>query len=153
MHDATTKLTIGRREIIDFPELGLFAIEAKIDTGALTSVLHCHDIREKNGVLYFKLLDPSHPEYNEKEQKSSDYYQKEIKNSFGEVENRYIIKTIIRIGNKRIKALISLTDRGTMRYPVLIGRRFLKNKFIVDVSQLHCMVTYPSSNNSKKTKS
>ena len=149
MLDSETKITIGRREIIDFPDLGLFLIEAKIDTGALTSVLHCHDIREKNGTLYFKLLDPTHPEYNEKEQHSSEYYQKEIKNSFGEVENRYIIKTTIRIGQRRIKALISLTDRGTMRYPVLIGRRFLKNKFIVDVSQLNCITPHHSSK--KKT--
>jgi len=139
MSQHKTKPTIGRREIIDFPDLGLFSIEAKIDTGAFTSVLHCHDIRIENDILYFKLLDPSHPEYNEKEQYSSDFFQKEIKNSFGETENRYVIKTIIKIGNKRIKALISLTNRGTMRYPVLLGRRFLKNKFIVDVSLLNCM--------------
>ena len=153
MNQSVTKLTIGRREIIDFPDLGLFSIEAKIDTGALTSVLHCHDIRENNGTLYFKLLDPSHPEYNEKVQRATEYSQKEIKNSFGEVENRYIIKTIIRIGNKRIKALISLTDRGTMRYPVLIGRRFLKNRFIVDVSLLNCITPFHPSNKNKKTKS
>lgn len=150
MSASATKPIIGRREIIDFPDLELFAIEAKIDTGAFTSVLHCHDIREDKGILYFKLLDPSHPEYNEKEQVSSNYFQKEIKNSFGEVETRYIIKTIIRIGNKRIKALISLTDRGTMRYPVLIGRRFLKNKFIVDVSLLNCIAPFHSSTKKKK---
>ena len=131
------KPTIGRRESIDFPELGLYGITAKIDTGAYTTALHCHDIREENGVLYFKLLDPSHPDYTEKEQKFTTYSQKEIKNSFGESEKRYIIKTIIRIGKKRIKSVISLTDRGTMRYPVLIGRKLLKNRFIVDVSLLN----------------
>ena len=127
------KPLIGRREYIDFPELGLFGITAKVDTGAYTTALHCHDIREENGVLYFKVLDPSHPDYNEKEQKFTSYSQKEIKNSFGEIEKRYIIKTIIRMGKKRIKSVISLTDRGNMRYPVLIGRKLLKNKFIVDV--------------------
>ena len=131
------KPTIGRRESIDFPELGLYGITAKIDTGAYTTALHCHDIREENGVLYFKLLDPSHPDYTEKEQKFTTYSHKEIKNSFGESEKRYIIKTIIRIGKKRIKSVISLTDRGTMRYPVLIGRKLLKNRFIVDVSLLN----------------
>lgn len=127
------KLVIGRREVVDFPELGLFGIIAKVDTGAYTSVLHCHDIKEKNGVLYFK------PENSGIEQQFSLYTQKEIKNSFGEVENRYIIKTIVKIGKKRIKAIISLTDRGKMRYPVLIGRRLLKNRFIVDVSQLEVL--------------
>lgn len=131
------KLIIGRREVIDFPELRLYGITAKIDTGAYTTALHCHDIYEKDGVLYFKLLDPSHPDYNEQEQKFTEYSQKEIKNSFGEVEKRYIIKTIIKIGRRKIKSVISLTHRGNMRYPVLIGRKLLKNKFIVDVSLLN----------------
>ncbi len=131
------KLTIGRREIIDFPELGLYGITAKVDTGAYTTALHCHDIREENGVLYFKLLDPTHPDYNKQEQRFTEYSQKEIRNSFGETEKRYIIKTIVKIGRKRIKSVISLTDRGTMRYPVLIGRKLLKNRFVVDVSLLN----------------
>ncbi len=131
------KRTIGRRELVDFPELKLFGIKAKIDTGAYTTALHCHDIREENGFLYFKLLDPTHPDYSEKEQHFTDYSKKEIKNSFGEIEKRYIIKTIVRIGKKRIKSVISLTDRGTMRYPVLIGRKLLKNRFVVDVSLLN----------------
>ena len=131
------KLTIGRREHVDFPELGLFGVIAKVDTGAYTSALHCHDIYEEKGVLHFKLLDPSHPEYNEQDQKFTEYSQKEIKNSFGEIENRYVIKTIIKMGHKQIKALISLSDREKMRYPVLIGRKLLKNRFIVDVSLLN----------------
>ena len=131
------KLIIGRREEIDFPELGLYGITAKVDTGAYTTALHCHDIREENGALYFKLLDPTHSDYDQQEQKFTEYFQKGIKNSFGEVEKRYIIKTIVKIGNKRIKSVISLTDRGTMRYPVLIGRKLLKNRFIVDVSLLN----------------
>ncbi len=130
------KPTIGRREHVDFPELGLYGITAKIDTGAYTTALHCHDIREENGVLYFKLLDPTHPDYTAKELSFKEYFQKEIKNSFGESERRYIIKTIVRIGKKRIKSVISLSDRGTMRYPVLIGRKLLKHKFVVDVSLL-----------------
>ncbi len=130
------KPTIGRREHVDFPELGLYGITAKVDTGAYTTALHCHDIREENGVLYFKLLDPTHPDYTAKELSFKEYFQKEIKNSFGESETRYIIKTIVRIGKKRIKSVISLSDRGGMRYPVLIGRKLLKHKFVVDVSLL-----------------
>ncbi len=134
MYPQKEKLIIGCRELIDFPELNLFGIAAKIDTGAYTAVLHCHNIREEHGVLYFYFLDPSHSGYNNQEQKFGKFSRKEIKNSFGETETRYIIKTIIKIGPKRIKSVISLTDRGTMRYPVLIGKRLLKNKFIVDVA-------------------
>lgn len=143
MKTEKSKVLIGRREIVDFPELKLFGIEAKVDTGAYTTALHCHDIREENGVLYFKLLDPTHPDYSEKEQSFHDYTQKEIKNSFGETEKRFIIKTVVKIGRKRIKSLISLTDRGTMRYPVLIGRKLLKNKFVVDVGLLNHVSATP----------
>lgn len=137
MQNNKEKVVIGRREIVDFPELGLVGIIAKIDTGAYTTALHCHDIKEENGVLHFKLLDPSHPEYNVQDQKFTSYSKKGIKNSFGEVEMRYIIKTVVIIGRRKIKAVISLSDRGNMRYPVLIGRKLLKNRFIVDVSLLN----------------
>jgi hypothetical protein len=131
-----SKNLIGRREIVDFPDLGLFGITAKIDTGAYTAVLHCHDIREEKGILHFKLLDPTHPEYSETDHSSKVFSQKDIKNSFGENERRYIIKTRVRMGGRNINSVISLTNRGAMRYPVLIGRKFLKNRFVVDVAQL-----------------
>jgi hypothetical protein len=132
---------IGRREYVDFPELSIFKVEAKIDTGAYTSALHCKDIHVKhiNGkdVLYFKLLDETHPEYNEREHCFEHFIQKNIKSSSGETELRYIIKTLLVIGHKRIRTAVSLTDRGNMRYPILIGRKMIKNKFIIDVAQIH----------------
>lgn len=127
------KQVIGKSETIDFPDLGLSNISAKIDTGAYTSALHCHDIHEIDGILYFKFLDPSHPVYSKKQQQFTEFSQKEIKNSFGETERRYIIKTRVRIGKRVINSVISLTNRGTMRFPVLIGRKLLKRRFVVDV--------------------
>ena len=121
------KQIIGRRESVDFPELGVMGLAAKIDTGAYSSTLHCQGIQVNNKQLVFKVLGG-------KEQKFSHFTQKNIKNSFGEVEKRYMIKTRIKIAGRVIKSIISLTDRGNMRYPVLIGRKLLKNKFVVDVS-------------------
>jgi len=134
MNKNKPKQIIGRREIVDFPELGLTGISAKIDTGAYSNTLHCRDIRIVEKELCFKLLDPSHPIYYEKEHCFENFSQKRIKNSSGETEKRYAIKTKIRIAGRTIKSIISLTNRGNMRYPVLIGRRLLKNKFVVDVS-------------------
>lgn len=128
------KQIIGRKELVDFPELAIKGIDAKIDTGAYSNTLHCHDITIKDKKLYFKVLDPSHPVFSRKEHVFSDFFQKKIKNSFGEIEERYMIKTKIKIAGRVIKSIISLTDRGKMRYPVLIGRKLLKNKFVVDVS-------------------
>jgi hypothetical protein len=139
MERTREKRIIGRREHIDFPELKLVGITAKIDTGAYTSALYCHEVYEENGALNFRLLHPSFPNYNPFLHRYSEYGQKKIKNSFGEIEIRYTIKTWVKIGRRRIKSVFSLTDRSDMRYPVLIGRRILKNRFIVDVSLLNTL--------------
>jgi hypothetical protein len=132
-------LIIGRREMVSFPSLELLNLEAKIDTGAYTSALHCKDINLKNingkNFLCFKLLDETHPEYTEKEFQFSEFDKKIIKSSFGESEERYLIKTSIILAGRKISILISLTDRTNMKYPVLIGRRLLNKKFIVDVNK------------------
>lgn len=125
---------IGRREYVDFPLLSITHVEAKIDTGAYTSSIHCKHIEQiqKDGkdILQFKLLDDTIHNVEV-------FTRKHIKNSFGEKEERYVIKTLIRIGKKRIRTTVSLSDRGNMRYPVLIGRRLLKAKFIVDVNLIY----------------
>lgn len=137
------KLLIGRREKVSFPDLNLMDIDAKVDTGAYTTALHCHEIevRQENtkAILYFKLLDPSHPVYNEQLFRFEDFTEKQIKNSFGALEKRYVIKTRLEIGPKIVKTSISLTDRGQMRYPVLIGRKLLKKRFIVDVNETYLL--------------
>lgn len=134
-------LTVGRRETVDFPELGLFGLTAKIDTGANTTALHCHHVRVDNGVLYFRLLDETHPEYQDREHRFEKFEQKTIKSSFGESELRYIIRTKITLGSRTLRGIVSLTDRANMKYPVLIGRRLLKNRFLVDVSKLNNIST------------
>lgn len=132
-------LTIGRRETVDFPDLGLFGLTAKIDTGANTTALHCSHVRIENGVLIFRLLDETHPEYQATEHRFEKFEQKTIKSSFGESELRYIIRTKITIGKRTLRGIVSLTDRANMKYPVLIGRRLLKSRFLVDVSKLNTL--------------
>lgn len=121
------KQVIGRNSFVDFPDLGVKAVKAKIDTGAYSNTLHCSEIHVRRHKLCFKVM-------NEKEHCISAFSQKKIKNSFGKIEKRYLIRTKIKIAGRVIKSIISLTDRRDMRYPALIGRRLLKNKFIVDVS-------------------
>jgi len=129
---------IGRTMMVDLPKLGFMKIAAKVDTGAYFCSLHCNRIetKEKNGkpILCFMLLDPSHPEYKEKEIRFKKFGTKTIKSSFGDIEERYIIRTIVHINNRRVRTYVTLTNRGSMKYPMLIGRRLLKNKFVVDVS-------------------
>jgi hypothetical protein len=130
------KKVIGRRDIADFPELDLSNIDVKIDTGAYTSSIHCEQIEEHGSGdrsrIHFKLLDKSHPEYNNKEFIYANYRQKRVKNSFGVSEKRYVIETSIILFGETITAQFTLSERGEMRYPVLLGRKLLKRRFIVD---------------------
>lgn len=129
---------IGRREYVDFPLLGLSHIEAKIDTGAYTSSIHCEDITltaiNNMPTLVFTIKNN---EGFKKEYSFTEFTTKKIRNSFGEMEERFIIKTVLKIGKKNIRASISLSKRDKMRYPVLIGRKPLKGKFLIDVKQIH----------------
>jgi hypothetical protein len=93
----------------------------------------------ENDVLFFRLLDETHPEYQDTEHRFEKFEQKTIKSSFGESELRFIIRTRIRIGKRTLRGIVSLTDRANMKYPVLIGRRLLKNRFLVDVSKLNVL--------------
>ncbi len=131
-------ITIGRKELISFTKLELQKIEAKIDTGAYTSSLHCHDIglKEQEGekILSFYLLDPDHPEYSDKEFLFEHYERASVKSSSGQVEERFKITTEVQLGDKKFNAEFTLTNRNDMKYPVLLGRKLLRNRYIVDVS-------------------
>lgn len=132
--------TIGRLEKVDFPEWGLEDIDAKVDTGAYTSSLHCHHIKpysNENGERYvrFRLLDPSHEIYNDKLFELPLFRTKKVKSSNGEIEKRMVVKTLVCLLDEKFEAQFTLTDRSEMKYPVLLGRRLLRNRFLVDVTQ------------------
>ncbi len=132
---------IGRREFIDFPEFGINSIEAKIDTGAYTNSLHCEKIeivpQNNKSLLRITIKLAEGDQQKIKTIDFENYTQKKIKNSFGELEERYVIKTLIKLGRKSIRTSISLSNRENMRYEVLIGRKMLKGKFLIDVNQIH----------------
>ena len=145
------KRTIGRIEKVDFPELHLNGIEAKIDTGAYTSSIHCESVKStvKDGVEYvtFTLLDAHHPLFHKKKYTLPLHAEKIIKNSFGQAESRYVIQTKITLFEEIYDIELSLADRSAMDYPVLLGRKLLKNRFIVDIAQINCSLKYKKKNN------
>jgi hypothetical protein len=132
------KILIGRRDRIDLPELGCANIRAKIDSGAFGSVIHCSHIevirKDDNDLLSVMLLDPSYPGFQGKPFYFKSYQDKVVKNSSGDVEHRYSILTDVLVFGKRISTEFSLTDRSRMKSPVLLGRKFLRQGFIVDVT-------------------
>jgi hypothetical protein len=128
------KRVIGRRELISIVDLELFDLDAKIDTGADSNALHCDDIviDDENNV-HFTLLDEIHNSYHGKKMTLPLYKLKRVKSSNGQIQLRPSVKLSVFFMGKRYKTVISLTNRADMKYPMLIGRRFLAKKFLVDV--------------------
>lgn len=129
------KKIVGSFEPVGFPEFNNYEVTAKIDTGAYTGALHCTKIREeetpKGRVLHFSPFD--HPEV---EIALADYAVNHVRSSNGNAETRYFIDTKINIQGKVYPIVLSLADRSEMKWPVLIGRKFLRtHNFIVDVSR------------------
>lgn len=135
------KKLIGRREKITLPEWSLKNVTGKIDTGAYTSSIHCEFVEEKEEdgekVLFFKVLEPSDKKYNGKILRSESYSQKKVKNSFGQAEIRYKVTTKVIMFGVEFDAEFTLTDRSKMRNPILLGRKILIGRFIVDVQEVN----------------
>ena len=132
MNDKPSKKIIGRVERVDFPAFGLRGLEAKIDTGAYTSSIHCADVRVESvegstvRSISFTLLDPEHPDYNGKRFIAKYVDVRKIRSSNGEQQERYVVETQLNIAGEEVNTLFSLADRESMNYPVLIGSRALK---------------------------
>ncbi len=125
---------IKTTEVIGLPDYGIEDVRAKIDTGADSSAIWASDIQEADGVLSFKLFGPSSGYYTDQIIKTKRYSRVRVKNSFGHMESRYRVEMKLRLDDRVIKARINLANRSTNRYPVLIGRRTVRGKFLIDAS-------------------
>lgn len=130
--------TIGWTDIVDLPDLGIVGIPAKVDTGARTSVLHCSHIRLiKKGRRQYVEFRPLDERYGD----LPDTYtlpfhsERRVRNSFGQEENRYVVHATIVLFNETYPIELSLRDRSGMEFPILLGRAFIRKKFVVDVSK------------------
>ncbi len=126
---------LGRYDRVDLPDLGLYDLHAKIDTGAYSSSLHCARAEVVNGRLEFVLLDEEHPEFTGMKFVVDKFDERDIKNSFGEVERRYLIRTTVVIFGERIETEFSLSNRGSLKFPILLGRKVLRGRFLIDVKR------------------
>ena len=122
-----TRAIIGWREIVSLPDLKMNYLKAKIDTGARTTALHASNISEFkiDGKLWVKFF-PDHDELKSSVVcKAPVMHIRNITNTGGIPEERYIIATRLCIGELDRRIEISLTDRSGMKYPVILGRTAL----------------------------
>lgn len=127
---------IGRAERVDFPSLNLNGVPAKIDTGADSSSIWASTQLNRDDTLEVIFFGPESPFFNgEVHVYSKDEYEvTRVSSSFGQREVRYKLRLSIIVNGRRIRASFTLADRATKLYPILLGRRLLHGKFLVDVS-------------------
>lgn len=133
---------IGFREWITLPDLDLVALKAKVDTGAKTSSLHAFDIKlvKKGGKSYVRFK--VHPIQKNLEIvvscRAPLVDRRVVTDSGGHKENRYVIHTTIQMGNMKKVIELTLSNRETMKFRMLIGREALK-QFYIDPSQSYLL--------------
>ena len=129
---------LGWREYVDFPEFGISGVKAKIDTGAKTSCMHAFSVEtfEKGDEVWVRF--GVHPTQGDRttevwcEAPVVDY--REVTNSGGQNEMRYVIATQLTIGEHAFETEVTLTNRDSMRYRMLLGRRAMRGRFVVNPS-------------------
>jgi hypothetical protein len=133
------KPTVGWREWVQLPALNINAIKVKVDTGAKTCALHAYYVEpfEKDGKNWVRF--GMHPQQGslkdaiECEAPLAD--QRKVTDSGGHTETRYVIITTVKLADMQFDTEITLTNRDTMRFRMLLGRNALNNRFIVDPVQ------------------
>lgn len=135
------KKVIGRREKISFPSFGQELIWAKIDTGAYTSTFHAEEVRieNENGkeILKFIPFKTSDKIYTGKTQQVEEFKKKIVKNSFGDDEERYLIKIQVIIAGENFNTEFTLSNRSRMRNSILLGRQTIRGKYLIDVERVN----------------
>lgn len=123
--------TLGWREWVSLPELGIPAIKAKIDTGAKTSALHAFRIepfvRNKTDHVRFWLHPLQNKRQIELECEAPVIQKRTVKNSGGQREERYVIESTVCIGKHTWAIEMTLTSREDMMFRMLLGRTAIRD--------------------------
>jgi hypothetical protein len=148
-------LTIGWREWVELPSLGLPAIKAKVDTGARTSALHAFNLRPfiENDLQRIEFC--THPLQRNTDAvfncKADVADKRIVTDSGGHKEERWVIKTPLSIGPYTWNIEVTLTVRDNMKFRMLLGRNALKNRAFVDSSTSYLVGKKPRKSKKKIT--
>ncbi|WP_258239913.1 MULTISPECIES: ATP-dependent zinc protease family protein [Pseudidiomarina] len=127
--------TLGWREWGALPDLGITAIKMKVDTGARTSCLHAFKLEpfNKDGENWLRIW--VHPEQDSNREHMCEakiHDQREVTDSGGHTELRYVIKSKLKVGDFYDDVELTLTNRDSMKFRMLLGRQAMRGVFLVD---------------------
>ena len=121
------KVTIGRLEHIALPGIGVDRVEAKIDTGARSGALHAENIVIRGHIVHFTVPLDGRIHHCSLPVRGA----RRIKSTSGHSQHRLVVETTVAIGGHSYATEITLTDRTDMGVPMLLGRVFLRGRFLV----------------------
>lgn len=131
-------ITLGWREWVSLPELGVSRLKCKVDTGAKTSALHAFYVEPYDDNGKRRVRFGLHPFQDSSKKvihcEAEVFDEREVSDSGGHKELRIVIRTPLIIGSDRFMADLTLTNRDTMKFRMLLGRRAMDARFIVDPS-------------------
>jgi len=128
------QLIIGRKDRADLPRFGLAGVQVKIDSGAYTSTIHCTKVEEADGRLEVVFLDKKDESFTGEKVVFEEFTVKKVRSSSGQSQFRYKVKGNIMLFGKKYNTEFTLSRRTKMRYPVLLGRKLLNKRFLIDTS-------------------
>lgn len=130
------KVVIGRSELVHFTDFDIADIPAKTDTGAYRSSVHASNISVDNGILSCELLG-DHPIFSSLSKKyvTKKFRQVSVSSSFGHIEDRFEIMLRVKLGPKIFTTPFTLANRSRRVFPILLGRKLLNDRFLVDTTK------------------
>jgi hypothetical protein len=131
---ARNKKVIGRLEHIALPGLGFERVEAKIDTGAYSSAIHYQRLKIRRVNEQRQLVVIFQMGGSRKTIVFKKFRRVTVRSSNGEISRRYLVNTRVSLSAHTVRTEFTLFDRSDMKYQVLLGRKFLRGRFVVDVS-------------------